>query len=605
MRRSLSSLPFLLLALGLGPWLATSGCAPATPAPRTAGGDAEAAQKTPEAKPATPSEANPSEAKKPEAPVDPQKQRLLEMAAGSSEKPPEIATLEPPDGKWLKDEEGREYFITPVPRLEGGYRWLNDEHTQVRLPYGLSLDVASYDETTFYIKIYRPTGEQRRPKAATPEEKAKIAESYRADIPASRRLRFSPFETGLPKEGQWRNGFKIADINGDGSLDIVHGPARKSGNRPQILLGDGKGNWKPWSAATYPAIPLDYGDVAVADWNGDGINDLAVASHLRGIVVMVRDAQGRFTPWSQGIDFRAPGGPDGGGSDEALFTSRAIRAVDWNRDGRPDLVAMGEGPRLAISRGPGGGDAKGVNEGSRGLRIFLNQGNGTWVAKSFEGSRLFGDDVALGDLNGDGLTDIATGSDILGYRAIVNLAKPDGSWEPVEPEALRGGALFRAVEVADFDKDGREDLAVGYTSFEGRVWRTGIDLLYTRPDGKWERRALGHEESSIGLYSLSAGDLDGDGGVDLAALDGKGRVWIFLADGKGGFTREEPLAGESAGLDETCRGYHVELADLDKDGKDELVANFAGEGMTPFGQRLCASGGSLRAWTASRAGNQG
>lgn len=599
MRRSLPSLPFVFLVLGLGPWLATSGCAaPATPSPRTPGGDTEAAQKTAEAKPA-----DQSEAKKPEAPVDPEKQRLLELAAGSSEKPPEIATLEPPDGKWLKDEEGREYFITPVPRLEGGYRWLNDEHTQVRLPYGLSLDVASYDETTFYIKIYRSTGRQPRPKTYTPEDKAKIAATYQADIPASRRLRFSPFETGLPKEGQWRNGFKIADIDGDGNLDIVHGPPRKGGSRPQLLLGDGKGNWKPWSAATYPPIPMDYGDVAVADWNGDGITDLAVASHLRGIVVMVRDAQGRFRPWSQGIDFRAPGG-DGGG-DTALFTSRAIRAVDWNRDGRPDLVAMGEGPRLAVSRGPGGGDTKGVSDGSRGLRIFLNQGDGTWVAKSFEGSRLFGDDVTVGDLNGDGRTDVATGSDILGYRAIVNLAKEDGSWEPVELEELRPGAIFRTVEIADFDKDGRDDLAVGYTSFEGKVWRTGIDLLYARAGGQWERRALGHEESSIGIYSLSAGDLDGDGAVDLAALDGKSRIWLFLADGKGGFTREEPLAGEVAGLDETCRGYNIELADLDKDGKDELVANFAGEGMTPFGERLCSTGGSLRAWKAGQAGNRG
>lgn len=597
MRRSLSPLPFLLLSLGLAPWLAASGCAPATPAPRTAGGDAEAAQKASE--PARP-EASKTEEKKPEAPADPQKQKLLELASGSGEAP-KLEPLEPPDGKWLKDEEGREYFITPIPRLEGGYRWLNDEHTKVRLPYGLSLDVASYDENNFYIKIYRSTGEQRRPTGSTPEEKAQIAESYRSDVPDSRRLRFVPFETGLPKEGQWRNGFKIADIDGDGNPDIVHGPPRKSGNRPQILLGDGKGSWKFWSAATYPQIPLDYGDVAVADWNGDGLKDLAVASHLRGIVVMVRDAQGRFTPWSRGIDFRGPGE-----GDTPIFTSRAIQAVDWNRDGRPDLVAMGEGPRLAISRTPGGEETKGVNEGARGVRVFLNQGDGSWVAKSYEGSRLFGDDLALGDFNHDGMTDVATGSGVLGYRAILNLAKPDGSWEPTEIEGLRPGAIFRAVAAADFDKDGRDDLAVAYTSFQGRVWRTGVDLLYSRPDGSWERRALGHEESSTGIYSLDAGDLDGDGGLDLAGLDGKGRIWVFLSDGKGGFTRDAMLTGESAGLDETCRGYHVELADLNGDGKDEMVASFAGEGMTPFGQRLCASGGSLRAWMAApAAGGQG
>lgn len=593
MHRSLPSLPFLfLLAL-----VATSGCASATPAPRPAGGDAEAAQKPSEAKPAQ-SEANKTEEKEPEAPVDPQRQRLLEMAAGSGPAP-EVEPLEPPDGKWLKDEQGREYFVTPVPRLEGGYRWLNDEHTRVRLPYGLSLDVASYDETHFYIKIYRPSGDQSRRKAMTPEEKAAVAETYRADLPASRRLRFMPFEAGLPKDGQWRNGFQVADIDGDGHPDIVHGPPRKSGSRPQILLGDGQGNWKFWSAATYPPIALDYGDVAVADWNGDGLQDLAVASHLRGITVMVRDAQGRFTPWTQGIDFSAAGE-----AGNTIFTSRAIRAADWNRDGRPDLVAVGEGPRLAISRGPGGDDARNINEGARGLRVFLNQGDGTWAVKSSEGSRLFSDDVVVGDFNGDGLTDAVTGSDVLGYRALLNLARPDGSWETVEIEGLRENALFRAVEAADFDKDGREDLAFAYTSFEGKVWRTGIDLLYARPEGRWERRPLGNEESSTGIFSLSAGDLDGDGALDLAGVDGKGRIWLFLADGKGGFTREEPLTAENAGLDEGCRGYHVELADLNKDGRAELVAGFAGEGMTPFGERLCATGGSLRAWTPVPAGTQ-
>ena len=62
-------------------------------------------------------------------------------------------------------------------------------------------------------------------------------------------LRVEPFGTGLPQRGQWRHGFDIADMNGDGFADLLHGPPRKGDGRPVVFLGDGRGGFAPWAEA--------------------------------------------------------------------------------------------------------------------------------------------------------------------------------------------------------------------------------------------------------------------------------------------------------------------------------------------------------------------
>lgn len=103
-------------------------------------------------------------------------------------------------------------------------------------------------------------------------------------------------------------------------------------------------------------------------------------------------------------------------------------------------------------------------------------------------------------------------------------------------------------------------------------------------------------EGRTEVSALDHGDLDGDGHLDLVGLtgEGEGETWVFRGDGKGGFTREE-ATGIPAFVG-GCRGYHVELADLDRDGKDEIVSAFAGESSALFAPDRCTSGGGLQAW---------
>jgi hypothetical protein len=563
-------LPFRMITLALAMSLAGQAAAAAPPP----------AKKTPPTKKA------PAPAAQPVVPPKP--------SVVHSQPPTVPLTPQPPDGKWLVDEEGRQYFLANAPRIEGSYMWMNDEHTKVRLPYGLTFDVASYDDKAFKVKIYK-TDETpvKAPGQTAAEELDKIAASYRTDLKTAHRVTFQPFDKGLPTRGQWRHRFAVADMNGDGHLDIVHGPARKSGSRPMIFLGDGKGSWRAWNEATYPPVAFDYGAAAAGDLNGDGHMDLVIASHLRGVTAMLGDGKGHFTLWSKGIDFAAEG------DTAPPFSSRAVEVLDWNGDGRPDIVLAGEGPRLAI--GPRGDSSnKAFNEGSRGLRVYLNQGDGTWTKTGEEGIAAFGDDLAIADWNGDKVPDFAMATSILGYRAIVGLSQPDGTRKRESLAEVRPSAIVNSVAAADFDGDKSTDLAVAYMSNEGRVWRSGIDLLLARPGGTWERRTLANEESQDGVYGLATGDLDGDGVGDLVGLTGNGNLWIFLGDGKGGFLREQGPAA----ADDGCRGYFAKLTDLDGDGKDELVVSFAGEdtasGKLGGGEPTCPTGGSLRAWKIKR-----
>jgi FG-GAP-like repeat len=498
---------------------------------------------------------------------------------------------EPTDGRWLIDQHGRQYYSLDVPRREKTYAWVTDDHTRVRLWHGLEWDVLSYDDNHFRVKVYRPAADDApvaRRRQVTSEELDRVAAGYRVHATPGSGLELRAFSAGLPQRGQWRNDFDVADVNRDGHPDIVFGPSRKSVRRlPTIFLGDGSGNWKPWSGVTFPSLPFDYGDAKIADLNGDGVPDLVLASHLRGIAAMVGNGLGRFTAWSDGIEFSPAS------SGQAAFSSRAIAIADWNGDGRPDILALGEGPS-PTGRAPAGG-APGFQAGSRGTIVYLNNGNGTWTKIAGQRSRNFGGVIVVADFDRDGRMDFATGSDGWGFTALLNLGQADGTWKETSIPGLRPDGVYRAVATADFDGDGRPDLAVSFQTREHGIFRTGIDVLLNRSTG-WERRTLGVVEDRVGIFRLATGDLDGDGHADMVGVDGHGGLWVFRGDGKGAFARE-PVPEMKRG--EQCQGYGLRLVDLDRDGADEIVVSFAAESGArgPYShEQACPTEGALQAW---------
>jgi hypothetical protein len=386
---------------------------------------------------------------------------------------------------------------------------------------------------------------------------------------------FVKFDVGLPTSGQWREGFRIADMNEDGHPDIVSGPARKQGGTPVIFLGDGKGSWAPWKEARFPALPYDYGDVEVADFNRDGHQDIALAMHLHGLVVLTGDGHGGFSNASAGLEFDA--------RDASSFSSRAIRMTDWNGDGLPDLVAVWEG--LGTSSWRPLADHEGVV-------VYLNQGAKGWRKSEGPLSKgIYSDSIALGDFDGDGHIDVVTGSGVMDRKDLASLWRANGAANGAGmPLELPGAHQFvQAVAAGDFDNDGRDDLAVAYQFLDNEVWNSAIDVFYSRAGGKWERHPLFHEATREGAVAMATGHLREKSTRDLVALTTRGETLVFLGDGHGGLVRNSmPLPGFGEG----CRGAHVELADLDGDGRDEIIAAFADE---PAVDR-CPSGGGITAW---------
>lgn len=483
---------------------------------------------------------------------------------------------EPEDGKWLVDPEGNQYFVKALPKDKIVYRKMGED--TVRLRGGPWFRLAGEDEENIYIKIYKPRNHEPRDKdpGPTPEEIAEKEKTFATETTASDRLRFVRFDEGLPQQGIWRNGFDVADMNADGHLDIVHGPPRRAGGGPWIFLGDSAGNWSIWQDVVFPKMGYAYGDAAAGDWNGDGNMDLALAMHMKGVVAMIGDGKGGFTPWTRGIEYE---GPNHRGL--PAFTSRTLEVADWDADGDPDLLVLAEGPR----------GLEHVGKGGYGKLVYLNQGDGTWK-KEIDEAQVFGDHFALGDFNGDARLDFATSTNVGGFRALVNFGQPDHAWEGFEIPEMRRGLIW-SVTAADFDGNGRADLVTGYYGRSLGIQRGGIDLLLSHDDGTWSRRPVHATKGSETAHfqALGSGDLDGDGAMDIVGGDRVGRLAVFLGDGAGGFSHEAEaeLGEERAG----CQARHIRMVDLDRDGRDELLVALAGES--------CATGGSLSVWRTEAA----
>ncbi len=487
------------------------------------------------------------------------------------------------DGReWIMDEAaGRRYTIEKFRKVRGTYIWRDENH--IRLPGGLfKVEVVKHDEQWFWVKIWEPQkrtdrGPRIRP-IPTQEELDSVAENYVMPAGAGDRVRLEPFDEGLPQTGQWRQGFDVADMNHDGHLDIVFGPSRKGRATPNIFLGDSRGHWRRWSEARYPRLPYDYGDAAVADFNGDGHQDVAFGFHLRGMLALVGDGKGGFEPWTDGLELDNPGQ----GGDATAFSSRAIEAIDWNRDGRPDLIALGEGPK-GVKLVPGAGKGTMINTATS-FALFVNNGDGSWSRQPIEDrTGDFGDDFAIGDFDRDGRPDLAVASRRRGTREILRISSTgQGDLLAAQQVApLRPNSALTSVAAADLDGDGFEEFLLGYVNRELDVWRTGIDLYRGNPKDGWQRTAVGVEESRAGVWDMAVGDVDGDGARDLVGLTGDGAAWVFLGDRQGSFVGE--ASPELPSRVKGCEGSEVRLIDLDGDGRDEVLASFAGEPTGPAG----------------------
>ena len=166
--------------------------------------------------------------------------------------------------------------------------------------------------------------------------------------------------------------------------------------------------------------------------------------------------------------------------------------------------------------------------------------------------------IAIGDFNNDGNQDVASAN----YSSSnVSIRLGDGSggfMSPAVPETAVG-PFPRSVTVADFNNDGKQDIAT-----------TGFALGYVSIRlGDGAGGFSGSTEVAVdkGPYSIAVADFNGDGFADFATADSSSvSVSIRLADGNGGFA---PAAIPSVGVDGSPRS--IAIADFNNDGKADFA----------------------------------
>lgn len=327
----------------------------------------------------------------------------------------------------------------------------------------------------------------------------------------------------------------VADLDGDGKLDLA--VANEQSSNVSILLGDGKGGFSPASGSPFAAGNLP-NDIALGDFNRDGRIDLAFANHeTQHLTVLLGRGRGSFSP--------APGSPV---PVAVKPHPHGVAAGDFNGDGNLDLVTDSWGEnRLEILFGDGRG-------GFRTPGVYVAVGKHPYQR------------IRSADLNGDGNADIVS-PNLEGRDVTILLADGKGGFrEPAGTPAPCGDAPFN-VAIGDVNADGKPDLAVvnSPSSTAERSGRDGLTLLLGDGRGGFTRMAGAPFATGRAPNIPALGDFNGDGVADVAVSSpDEGYVTLFTMTRQGavGTTTRLPVSGHPKGL---------ALADLNGDGKAEIV----------------------------------
>jgi hypothetical protein len=174
----------------------------------------------------------------------------------------------------------------------------------------------------------------------------------------------------------------VGDFNGDGIADlaVASNGGELAPSSVTILLGNGDGTFK--QVPESPATGIEPLAIAAADFNGDGILDLAVTNQNDGypllgtVTILIGRGNGTFVPKAV--------------SPQTGSVPYSVVVADFNGDGKPDLAV--------------------ANAGSNTITVLLGAGNGNFAPPT---SPAVGTDpvfAAVGDFNGDGVPDLAAAS---------------------------------------------------------------------------------------------------------------------------------------------------------------------------------------------------
>ncbi|WP_367038515.1 FG-GAP-like repeat-containing protein [Streptomyces sp. Je 1-332] len=356
---------------------------------------------------------------------------------------------------------------------------------------------------------------------------------------------------------------------------------------------------------------------AASDFNGDGYADLAVG--VPGGTVDGRAKAGYVNVvW---------GGPKGVGAHGSIRVTQAtpevpgspeagdrfgasVTLTDLNGDGIAELLAGAPGEDVT-DRGSDAGMVTVVGGSKTG------PGPGSTVLTGPSPSAAYGTSIAAADLTGGGNKAIVVGGT---DKVVARVIQGEDSLVTTVVAAPMGGRA-PVLATGDFDSDGTADLAVAY-------WTSGVPSTQSHVRlWKWDadRSEMANfwNTDNAGVTALAAGDFDGDGHDDLALGEcreiadeniddpcgpenlakGGGIHVHYGSTASGSFgARAQTLNQDTAGVPGAAEdgdrfGAALAVADVNRDGHDDLIAGAPGEAI---GSRA----GAGAAWLV-RGGAQG
>ena len=370
----------------------------------------------------------------------------------------------------------------------------------------------------------------------------------------------------------------VGDFNGDGVADVaVVNIVRNATGTVQVLLGNGDGTFR--TGATYsfdtPAVYAASGSL-----RGNGIIDLVlgVTGGASEVYVMLGNGDGTFqTPTAYAT----------------AAESEMVALGDFTGDGIVDIL-----------------DLEGVSTGGTTcycIQVLPGNGDGTFgapIATVPVPYNVFGYSIAVGDFNDDGKLDVAVGGgEGSANRLVIMLGKGDGTFSPdgyytlgeipgsiatgyftgnkkrLDLALTNGGvgvllgsgkgtfqqpvyysaSLTSWVIAGDLNGDGKIDLAM---SDEG-VWphnNAGVTVLNGNGDGTFQGSVFYPVGTTAGGQFLATGDFNGDGEPDLAVVNSvNGVITTLLNTGVVNFSPTTPLNFKTQAVGTTSAAQTVKL----------------------------------------------
>ncbi len=329
-------------------------------------------------------------------------------------------------------------------------------------------------------------------------------------------------------------GVAVGDLDGDGKVDIV--VANYYLNTVSVYRNTSTGGGVSFAARVDYTTGILPRSVAIADIDGDGKLDLAVANYSSNTISVLRN-----TGVSGTVSFAAKADYATGSNPQSVATG------DVDGDGRPDLAV-----------------ANYVSNTVSILRNTSTSGTVSFAAKLDYATGSGPQSVAIGDVDGDGKPDLAVASNTV---SVLRNTSTNGVVSFVTKADYPTGSGPQSVAIGDLDGDGKVDMAVA------NIYDNTISVFRsTSTSGVVSFAAKVDYATGSSPYNISITDLNGDGKADLAvANSGSNTVSVFRNMSTSGTVALAAKADYPTGVNPRS----VAIGDLDGDGKPDLaIANY-------------------------------